>query len=97
VRAQHQYAIRSPREPKVTGETQVAPVLERRRFDEFAHSGRERDVPGRAVIVGRYEVIALQNANSPIGGAFTPAWDPRQRLLGGLAEGGTGIQRQRAG
>jgi hypothetical protein len=39
--------------------------------------------------------MALQDRHRTISGAFTPAWDLRQRRFSGLAEGGASIQRQR--
>jgi hypothetical protein len=38
------------------------------------------------MIAGRHEIVALQNADSPISGAFTPARDLRQRRFSGLAK-----------
>ena len=72
-------------------------MLDRRSVPQLTTPKLLFDAPTGAPIVGRVKILALKDGNGAIGGAFTPAWHARQRLLGSMAKSIAGSRLERTG
>jgi len=80
-------AHRSPRQPEVASETEIAAVLDRRRLRELADPTVLRNVPTGTVITGRNKILALEHGHRTIDRTLAPTWHARQGVLGSTAKG----------
>src|SRR5216683_3634610 len=78
------------------GEAPIAALLDRRSIPKLAAPKLLFDVPTGAIIIERYEIVALEGRHRTIDRTLAPARDPRQRFLGGTAECNAVYRRQRA-